>query len=141
MTRIIFLLWEPLCWLLHCSAWGAPIFANIRLLSHHRNRHRYSQCSVPAYHVFSDAELDRFGTTSLITRVTNDVTQLQYAVAMLIRLVIRAPFLCIGGLVMAMIINFKAVPNFGYCHSTLYFGADMDHARLRAAIQKASAKT
>lgn len=56
---------------------------------------------------FSDAELDRFGTTSLITRVTNDVTQLQYAVAMLIRLVIRAPFLCIGGLVMAMIINLK----------------------------------
>lgn len=56
---------------------------------------------------FSDAELNRFGTTSLITRVTNDVTQLQYAVAMLIRLVIRAPFLCIGGLVMAMIIDLK----------------------------------
>lgn len=41
---------------------------------------------------FSHAELDRFGTPSLINRVTSDVNQLQYAVAMLIRLVIRAPF-------------------------------------------------
>ena len=56
---------------------------------------------------FSHAELDRFGTPSLINRVTSDVNQLQYAVAMLIRLVIRAPFLCVGGIVMAMIIDLK----------------------------------
>ena len=56
---------------------------------------------------FSHAELDRFGTPSLINRVTSDVNQLQYAVAMLIRLVIRAPFLCVGGSVMAMIIDLK----------------------------------
>ncbi len=56
---------------------------------------------------FSHAELDRFGTPSLVNRVTSDVNQLQYAVAMLIRLVIRAPFLCIGGVVMAMAIDFK----------------------------------
>mgnify|MGYP002541240602 FL=1 len=56
---------------------------------------------------FSHAELDRFGTPSLINRVTSDVNQLQYAVAMLIRLVIRAPFLSIGGVVMAMAIDFK----------------------------------
>lgn len=56
---------------------------------------------------FSGAEMDKFGAASLLTRVTNDTVQLQYAVAMLIRLVIRAPFLCIGGLVMAMIINLK----------------------------------
>lgn len=49
--------------------------------------------------------MDRLGTPSLINRVTNDVNQLQYAVAMLIRLVIRAPFLCIGGIVMAMSID------------------------------------
>ena len=41
-------------------------------------------------------ELDKIGTPSLITRMTNDVNQLQLAVAMLIRLVIRAPFLVIG---------------------------------------------
>lgn len=56
---------------------------------------------------FSHAELDRFGTPSLINRVTGDINQLQYAVAMLIRLVIRAPFLCIGGIVMALAIDWK----------------------------------
>jgi ATP-binding cassette, subfamily B, multidrug efflux pump len=55
----------------------------------------------------SYAELDRFGTPSLINRVTNDVNQLQLAVAMLIRLVIRAPFICIGAIIMAMILDFK----------------------------------
>lgn len=54
---------------------------------------------------FSHAEIDRFGTPSLITRITNDVNQLQYAVAMLIRLVIRAPFLAVGAIVMAMLID------------------------------------
>lgn len=53
----------------------------------------------------SHREMDRLGTPSLINRVTNDVNQLQYAVAMLIRLVVRAPFLCIGGIVMAMSID------------------------------------
>ncbi len=56
---------------------------------------------------FSHSEIDRFGTPSLITRITNDVNQLQFAVAMLIRLVIRAPFLAIGAIVMAMIIDLK----------------------------------
>ena len=53
----------------------------------------------------SHSQLDRFSTASLINRITLDVNQLQGAVAMLIRLVIRAPFLCIGGLVMAMILD------------------------------------
>nr|WP_122013724.1 ABC transporter ATP-binding protein [Maliibacterium massiliense] len=53
----------------------------------------------------SHAQLDRFGTHSLITRLTNDVNQLQLAVAMLIRLVVRAPFLAIGAVVMAMTID------------------------------------
>lgn len=56
---------------------------------------------------FSHAEIDRFGTPSLITRITNDVNQLQYAVAMLIRLVIRAPFLAVGAMVMAIILDWK----------------------------------
>lgn len=55
----------------------------------------------------SHAEIDKFGTASLVNRITNDVNQLQLAVAMLIRLVIRAPFICIGAIVMAMILDFK----------------------------------
>jgi ATP-binding cassette subfamily B multidrug efflux pump len=56
---------------------------------------------------FSHAEIDRFGTPSLITRLNNDVNQLQVAVAMLIRLVVRAPFLVIGATVMAVILDLK----------------------------------
>lgn len=52
-------------------------------------------------------QLDEFGTASLVNRVTNDINQLQFAVAMLIRLVIRAPFLCIGSLIIAMTIDFQ----------------------------------
>ncbi|GGH11912.1 multidrug ABC transporter ATP-binding protein [Paenibacillus segetis] len=68
----------------------------------------------------SYAELDQFGTQSLVNRITNDVNQLQLAVAMLIRLVIRAPFICIGAIIMAMILDFRlslillaATPIFG----------------------------
>lgn len=55
----------------------------------------------------SHYELDKIGTPSLITRMTNDINQLQLAVAMLIRLVIRAPFLVIGALIMAMTIDLR----------------------------------
>ena len=56
---------------------------------------------------FSYAELDKFSTTSLITRLTTDVNQAQQAVAMFIRLILRAPFITIGAIVMAMIVNLK----------------------------------
>ncbi len=55
----------------------------------------------------SHGEIDQIGTPSLITRITNDVNQLQLAVAMLIRLVVRAPFLVIGSTVMALMIDWK----------------------------------
>lgn len=56
---------------------------------------------------FSNNELDEFGTASLINRITNDVNQLQLAIAMFIRLAIRVPFLCIGGVIMAMFLDLK----------------------------------
>lgn len=56
---------------------------------------------------FSYSELDRFGTSSIINVVTNDVNQLQVAVAMLIRLVIRAPFLVLGAIVMSVFIDLQ----------------------------------
>lgn len=55
----------------------------------------------------SHSDMDKFGTSSLINRITNDVNQLQLAVAMLIRLVVRAPFICIGATVMAMFLDLK----------------------------------
>ena len=56
---------------------------------------------------FSHAEIDKFGTATLITRLTSDVNQIQLAVAMLIRLVIRAPFLAVGATAMAFFIDVK----------------------------------
>lgn len=55
----------------------------------------------------SHAELDGLGTPSLITRLNNDVNQLQVAVAMFIRLVFRAPFLAVGATVMAMLLDLR----------------------------------
>ena len=46
-------------------------------------------------------ELDHFKTSSLITRLTNDITQVQTMVMMGLRILVRAPLLCIGGLWMA----------------------------------------
>lgn len=56
---------------------------------------------------FSYVELDKFSTASLITRLTADVNQTQQAVAMFIRLVLRAPFIVVGAIIMAMLINVK----------------------------------
>lgn len=56
----------------------------------------------------SHNELNLFGTDTLITRMTNDVNQLQVALAMLIRLVVRAPFLSVGSVVMAFVIDWQA---------------------------------
>ena len=55
----------------------------------------------------SHAELDRLTTPSLITRITNDTNRVQQNIAMIIRLLTRAPFIIIGSLVMAMTINLK----------------------------------
>lgn len=55
----------------------------------------------------SYAELDRFGTPSLITRITNDVNQVQLAVALGVRMLIRWPFLAVGSMVAALTIDLK----------------------------------
>lgn len=63
----------------------------------------------------SHAELDKLGTPSLITRITNDTNAVQQSIAMMIRLLTRAPFIIAGSLVMAMTINLKL--------SLIFFGA------------------
>lgn len=56
---------------------------------------------------FSHAELDRFTTMSLTNRSVHDVAQVQNAVGMTIRNIARAPFLLVGSIIMAMIIDLR----------------------------------
>jgi ATP-binding cassette, subfamily B, multidrug efflux pump len=56
---------------------------------------------------FSFAHLSRYPASSLITRMTNDVTQLQNTVFMSLRIMLRAPLLVVGGVIMALSVNAK----------------------------------
>ncbi|HBA93346.1 MAG TPA: ATP-binding protein [Ruminococcaceae bacterium] len=56
---------------------------------------------------FSFNEYDRLGTSTLITRMTNDVNQAQSTVNMILRLFLRSPFIVAGAFVMSMFINVK----------------------------------
>lgn len=50
---------------------------------------------------FSLQEFDKLGTASLITRTTNDITQVQQVLIMMLRMMAMAPMMCIGGIIMA----------------------------------------
>lgn len=54
---------------------------------------------------FSFSNIDKFSTGSLVTRMTNDVTQLQNFVNMLLRMALRSPGMLIGGIIMAVILK------------------------------------
>ncbi len=54
---------------------------------------------------YSFANIDKFQTGSLVTRLTNDVTQMQNMVNMLLRMCLRAPGMMIGAIIMAVIMN------------------------------------
>ncbi|MBS4209914.1 ABC transporter ATP-binding protein [Bacillus sp. FJAT-50079] len=56
---------------------------------------------------FSFHQLGQFQTSSLITRLTNDVTQIQNTIFMSLRIAMRAPLLIIGGATMALLVNVK----------------------------------
>jgi ATP-binding cassette subfamily B multidrug efflux pump len=56
---------------------------------------------------FSFANFNKFPTSSLITRITNDVTQIQQLVFMGLRIMIRAPLLIVGGLIMALLVDVR----------------------------------
>ncbi|MFA5448919.1 MAG: ABC transporter ATP-binding protein [Clostridia bacterium] len=60
-------------------------------------------------HIFSlsNREIEALGTESYVNRLTNDVNQIQLAVAMFVRLIFRAPVLCVGALIMAFLIDTK----------------------------------
>ena len=54
---------------------------------------------------FSFANLDQFSTGSLVTRLTNDITQVQNLINMALRMMLRAPGMLIGALIMAFVMN------------------------------------
>ncbi|MHA7966275.1 ABC transporter ATP-binding protein [Paenibacillus sp. CAU 1782] len=51
---------------------------------------------------FSLQEFDKIGTASLITRTTNDINQVQQVLMMMLRMMVMAPMMCIGGIIMAL---------------------------------------
>ncbi|MFC6333618.1 ABC transporter ATP-binding protein [Paenibacillus septentrionalis] len=51
---------------------------------------------------FSIQEFDKLGTASMITRTTNDINQVQQVVLMILRMMVMAPLMCIGGIIMAL---------------------------------------
>lgn len=55
----------------------------------------------------SYSQIESYGTSSLVNRITNDINIMQQGVAMLIRLFIRAPFICLGSIVMSLFIDVK----------------------------------
>ncbi|WP_273717049.1 ABC transporter ATP-binding protein [Alkalihalobacillus pseudalcaliphilus] len=56
---------------------------------------------------FSFSNLQKFQTSSLITRLTNDVTQIQNTLFMSLRIMLRAPLLVVGGVIMALLLNMQ----------------------------------
>ncbi len=57
---------------------------------------------------FSFADIDRIGTSTLITRITSDINQVQNGVNMVLRLLLRSPFIVGGACIMALLIDVKA---------------------------------
>lgn len=82
---------------------------------------------------FSFHNIDTFQTPSLITRLTNDITQIQITVLMSLRMLIRAPLLCVGSIIMAFSINAKIATLFLVVVALLAFAVSLI---LRAAIPK-----
>ncbi len=62
---------------------------------------------------FSFANIDKFSTSSIVTRLTNDINQLQTFVNMLLRMALRAPGMMIGGIIMALTISPSLSGTFG----------------------------
>src|SRR5699024_5606987 len=56
---------------------------------------------------FTFAQLSKFPSSSLVTRFTNDVRQVQNTIFMGLRVMARAPFLVLGSVIMALFVNFK----------------------------------
>lgn len=98
-------IWEIGAWMLLISALGAvaaitaSFYSSKAAMGMGRDLRRKVFSHVEK---FSLQEFDEVGTASLITRTTNDITQIQQVVIMLLRMVISAPIMLTGGLIMAI---------------------------------------
>jgi ATP-binding cassette, subfamily B, multidrug efflux pump len=89
---------------------------------------------------FSFANIDKFSTASLVTRMTTDVTNTQTAFMMIIRILVRAPIMLISATIMAVSINARlavifliAIPVLG---TALYLIGTKAHPQFKAMLQK-----
>ncbi len=89
---------------------------------------------------FSFANIDKFSTASLITRITNDVTNTQQAFMMIIRMLVRAPIMLVSATIMAIAVNSElavvfliAVPLLG---AGLYFVSAKAYPRFQSMLKK-----
>ena len=57
--------------------------------------------------LLSNKQLNEYGASALVNRITYDINNLEIAISMFIRLVLRSPFICIGSLLMIFVINVK----------------------------------
>ncbi|MBE6929728.1 MAG: ABC transporter ATP-binding protein [Ruminococcaceae bacterium] len=81
---------------------GCCVFSGIAAISMSRDLRNDVFGQIQTY---SFREIDQFKTSSLITRLTNDITQVQNLFIMIMRMMVRAPMTCIGGVVMAISIS------------------------------------
>ena len=81
---------------------GCSVFASIASVSMSAKMRHGLFCKIQS---LSFSEINRFQTSSLITRLTNDVMQMQQLVAMMLRGMVRAPLICGGGIVMSYLLS------------------------------------
>ncbi|MCR5846623.1 MAG: ABC transporter ATP-binding protein/permease [Lachnospiraceae bacterium] len=66
------------------------------------------------------SELEKYGTSTLITRITSDVNQLQTGVNLFLRLFLRSPFIVFGAVIMAFVVDVKGALIFTVCVPVLF---------------------
>ena len=71
-------------------------------------------------HSLSYREIDTIGTSTLITRMTSDINQVQNGINMFLRLFLRSPFVVLGAMIMAFTVDFKAALSFAIAIPALF---------------------
>jgi len=89
---------------------------------------------------FSFANIDKFSTASLVTRLTTDINSVQMAFMMVIRMLVRAPIMLVSATVMAIVINARLAVIFlaaiAFLGGALYFIATRAYPRFKAMLEK-----
>ena len=78
---------------------------------------------------FAFSNIDKFSTASIVTRLTTDVTNIQNAYQMLIRMAIRGPVMLVFSMIVSFRINSTIAWIFSYCHSYYGIVASFDYQK------------